>query len=276
MQIDPRTMGQVIKSQFANNIDLQGTPFASESQSGGDSLFDILLQELKKSESANAGFSRAQDTSKQGLNISELLSEEMLLNLQAAQNLNGLDGTQLGSLQQLTTMINSASVSPSSAFSLPNILSSGVSYVGKGSKPSGAGASIDQLVSAASQKFGVSEDLIKAVIETESHFNSSTVSSAGAKGLMQLMDGTARGLGVSNSFDPEQNINGGTKYLSYQLKRYNGHENTALAAYNAGPGRLRRLGISNDQELAEKLHLLPKETQRYITKVQTARQKYTV
>lgn len=273
MQIDPRTMGQVIKSQFANNIDLQGTPFAtSQSQGGGDSLFDILLQELKKSESTSAGFSKAQDTSKQGLNISDLLSEEMLLNLQAAQNLNGLDETQIGSLQQLTSMINSAAASASSLPSVP----SGVGYIGKGSKPSGAGATIDQLVSAASQKFGVSEDLIKAVIETESHFNSSTVSSAGAKGLMQLMDGTARGLGVSNSFDPEQNINGGTKYLSYQLKRYNGHENTALAAYNAGPGRLRRLGISNDQELAEKLHLLPKETQRYITKVQTARQKYTV
>jgi soluble lytic murein transglycosylase-like protein len=272
MQIDPRTMGQVIKSQFANNIDLQGTAFASQSQSNGDSLFDILLQELKKSESANAGLSKMQETSTNGINISELLSEEMLLNLQSVQDLNGLDQTQMNSLQQLSNLINSAAVS---APSLPNI-QRGIGNVGKGSRPSGAGATIDQLVSVASQKFGVSEDLIKAVIETESHFNPGTVSSAGAKGLMQLMDGTARGLGVSNSFDPEQNINGGTKYLSYQLKRYNGHENTALAAYNAGPGRLRRLGISNDQELAEKLHLLPKETQRYITKVQTARQKYTV
>ena len=259
MQIDPRTMGQWIKSQFANNIDLQGTAFSSQSQSNGDSLFDILLQEIKKSESANVGLSKMQETSTKGLNISELLSEEMLLNLQAGPDLNGL-------------VINSAAISTPS---LPNV-QGGVGNVGKGSRPSGAGATIDQLVSAASQKFGVSEDLIKAVIETESHFNPGTVSSAGAKGLMQLMDGTARGLGVSNSFDPEQNINGGTKYLSYQLKRYSGDENTALAAYNAGPGRLRRLGISNDQELADKLHLLPKETQRYITKVQTARQKYTV
>jgi hypothetical protein len=268
MQIDPRTMGQVIKSQFANNIDLQGTPFASQSQTNGDSLFDILLQELKKSESGSVGLNSVQGTSTNGLNISELLSEEMLLNLQAIPD--GLDESQIGSLHQLTTLLNTTAAT--SVTSLPQ----GKGSTGNGSLPSGAGATIDQLVSAASQKFGVSEALIKAVIETESHFKPDTVSSAGAKGLMQLMDGTARGLGVSNSFDPEQNINGGTKYLSYQLKRYNGHENTALAAYNAGPGTLRRLGISSDQQLAEKLHLLPKETQRYITKVQTARQKYTV
>lgn len=274
MQIDPRTMGQVIKSQFANNIDLQGTALASQSQlqSNGDSLFDILLQELKKSDSSNSVMNTTQGSYGKGLNISELLSEEMLLNLHATQGFNGLDETQMSSLQQLATNLN---VAASSMPSLPKI-QSGFGNVGKGSKPSGAGTSIDDLVSVASQKFGVSEDLIKAVIETESHFNPATVSSAGAKGLMQLMDGTARGLGVSNSFDPEQNINGGTKYISYQLKRYNGHENTALAAYNAGPGTLRRLGISNDQQLAEKLHLLPKETQRYITKVQTARQKYSV
>lgn len=266
MQIDPRTMGQVIKSGYTNNIDLQGTPFASQNQTNGDSLFDILLQELKKSESSNQLSNSVQASATQGLNISDLLSEEMLLSLQGIDGVEGMDST-VGS-NYLTGLVNQLNAGGN--------LSSIVSDIGKGSLPSGAGAGIDELVSLASRQYGVSESLIKAVIETESHFNANTVSSAGAKGLMQLMDGTARGLGVSNSFDPAQNINGGTKYLSYQLKRYNGHENTALAAYNAGPGTLRRLGISNDQELAEKLHLLPKETQRYITKVQTAREKYTV
>jgi soluble lytic murein transglycosylase-like protein len=136
--------------------------------------------------------------------------------------------------------------------------------------------SYDDLIETASAKYGVPVDLIKAVIDTESSFNPNVVSSAGAKGLMQLMDGTARGLGVSNSFDPAQNIDGGVRYLSYQLKRFDGQENMALAAYNAGPGRVIDLGVSNDQELLEKLSLLPKETQSYLTKIERARAQYAV
>jgi hypothetical protein len=134
----------------------------------------------------------------------------------------------------------------------------------------------DELIGAASAKYGVPIDLIKAVIDTESSFNPNVVSSAGAKGLMQLMDGTASGLGVTNSFDPAQNIDGGVRYLSYQLKRFGGQEKMALAAYNAGPGRVTNLGVSNDQELLEKLALLPKETQSYISKIERARAQYTV
>ncbi|MEK5256230.1 lytic transglycosylase domain-containing protein [Paenibacillus sp. RS8] len=136
--------------------------------------------------------------------------------------------------------------------------------------------SYDDLIQTASAKYGVPVDLIKAVIDTESSFNPNVVSTAGAKGLMQLMDGTARGLGVSDSFDPAQNIDGGVRYLSYQLKRFDGQEKMALAAYNAGPGRVINLGVSNDQELLEKLTLLPKETQSYITKIERARAQYAV
>lgn len=134
----------------------------------------------------------------------------------------------------------------------------------------------DSLIKQASIKYGVSESLIKAVIDTESSFNPNVVSGAGAKGLMQLMDGTAAGLGVTDPFDPAQSIDAGTRYLSYQLQRFNGEEKLALAAYNAGPGRVGRLGVDTDEELMTVISRLPLETQRYITKIEQAQAKYTV
>lgn len=125
----------------------------------------------------------------------------------------------------------------------------------------------DGWIEGASKQYGVDSALVKAVIETESGFRPDAVSHAGAKGLMQLMDGTARELGVTNPFDPKQNIFGGTKYLAALLRKYNGNEKVALAAYNAGPGRIDRLGIANEIDLMEKYHQLPAETQQYVRKV---------
>ena len=144
------------------------------------------------------------------------------------------------------------------------------------SHAAGISTDYDSLIKQASLKYGVSESLIKAVIDTESSFNPSVVSSAGAKGLMQLMDGTAAGLGVTDPFDPAESIDAGTRYLSYQLQRFNGEEKLALAAYNAGPGRVGRLGVDTDEELMTVLSRLPLETQRYITKIEQAQAKYTV
>lgn len=134
--------------------------------------------------------------------------------------------------------------------------------------------SFEDLIAAAGERYGVPVSLIKAVIDAESSFNPDAVSSAGAKGLMQLMDGTARGLGVSNPFDPAQNIEGGTKYLANLLQRFGGELAMVLAAYNAGPTRIAGLGVSSDEELMSMLHVLPKETQAYIGKVMNARTKY--
>lgn len=126
----------------------------------------------------------------------------------------------------------------------------------------------------ASARHGVNPALIKAVIHTESSFKSDAVSHAGAKGLMQLMDATARSLGVDNSFDPAQNIHGGTQYLADLLNKYKGQEAVALAAYNAGPGRMDRLGIHTEADLMNRLSELPKETQNYIFKVEQNKRLY--
>jgi len=98
------------------------------------------------------------------------------------------------------------------------------------------------LVTSVAAREGVPPALVAAVADAESGFNSLAVSSAGAKGLMQLMDGTARGLGVTNPFDPEQNLVGGARYLRGLLDRYHGNLTLALAAYNAGPGAVDAAG----------------------------------
>ncbi|MEG1485630.1 MAG: lytic transglycosylase domain-containing protein [Bacteroidales bacterium] len=102
--------------------------------------------------------------------------------------------------------------------------------------------SFDSIIRQAAQTHGVSEGLIKAVMHTESGFNSNARSPVGAQGLMQLMPATARRFNVSNSYDPQQNIFGGAKYLSWLMKRFNGNTNLALAAYNAGEGNVDKYG----------------------------------
>ena len=104
---------------------------------------------------------------------------------------------------------------------------------------------IDQysdIIREASEKFGVSVDIIKAVIAQESGGKAGVISGAGAKGLMQLMDSTAKELGVKNALNPRENIMGGTAYLKKMLDAFGGNLSFALAAYNAGPGAVKKAG----------------------------------
>lgn len=107
--------------------------------------------------------------------------------------------------------------------------------VGNGMYDSGH-IDIDPIVDEAAKEYGLSPEFVHAVIEQESGYDPYAVSDAGAKGLMQLMPGTAAELGVTSVFDPRENIHGGASYLRQMLDRFEGDERKALAAYNAGPG----------------------------------------
>ncbi|WMP16008.1 lytic transglycosylase domain-containing protein [Thiothrix lacustris] len=112
-------------------------------------------------------------------------------------------------------------------------------------------------IRAHARTYGVDENLVVALMKQESCFNPSARSNAGAVGLMQLMPGTADMMGVNNVWDPYDNIKGGVKYLAEQLRAFNGNESLALAAYNAGPGAVR------------KYNGIPpyRETQNYVAKI---------
>ena len=118
-------------------------------------------------------------------------------------------------------------------------------------------AQIQGIISKVAQKYQVDEKLVNAVIKQESGFNPKATSHCGAMGLMQLMPNTAKELGVKDAYNPLQNIEGGVKYLSNLLKRYNGNTVLALAAYNAGPSSV------------DKYSGVPpyKETQNYVKNI---------
>ena len=111
----------------------------------------------------------------------------------------------------------------------------------------------------ASKTYNVDKSLLLAVAKTESNFNPNATSGVGAKGIMQLMDGTAKELGVTNSYDAEQNIMGGAKYISQLLSKFDGDTDKALASYFAGSGNVNKYGASKYSYYYEKVYKNQKE-----------------
>lgn len=140
--------------------------------------------------------------------------------------------------QQFQSLISYGNEKPAEDFQ--KILDSSIEN--KKNPQSVSKSEIDSLIDKYSEKAGLDSDFVKAVINQESGFNPNATSKCGAMGLMQLMPGTAQGLGVTNAYDPEQNIEGGTKYLKGLMDRFDNNKSLALAAYNAGPNAVKKYG----------------------------------
>jgi soluble lytic murein transglycosylase-like protein len=140
--------------------------------------------------------------------------------------------------------------------SLASVPTTTTGTTGSSSLP--AGTPFAAQIEASAKRNGIDPALLAGLIKQESGFNPHAGSPAGAQGLTQLMPGTARGLGVSNPFDPAQSIEAGARYLKQQLDHFGGDVARALAAYNAGPGAV------------ERYHGVPPyaETQNYVRRVQ--------
>jgi soluble lytic murein transglycosylase-like protein len=100
----------------------------------------------------------------------------------------------------------------------------------------------EQLIKTCSDKYGVNQSLVKAVIHAESGYNPNAVSRKGASGLMQLMPGTAKSLKVADRFNPKDNVEGGVKYLRFLLDTFRGDVTLAVAAYNSGLNNVAKYG----------------------------------
>lgn len=249
--MDITSMKTLLELQALQNLNMSNDS-NSNTLSSNSTLFSELMNDLLNGESLNSSNSlndlgdvgtlqqllETMQTSGSNLASSNSYIASFMLNNSTNMNID-----TSSALQSVTSKLQQYTTDYTGKEAFENFLTGAEQYQAE--------------ISKAAQTYNIPEKLIAAVMKQESNFNSTAVSSAGASGLMQLMPSTAKFLGVSDRLDPEQNIMGGAKYLRQMLNQFDNDISTALAAYNAGPGNVK------------KYNGIPpfKETQNYVKNV---------
>lgn len=246
-------MNMLSNGQVTNDSDSDSTNSTSGEK---DLAFQLVMKNLLESSKKSKENGNAESNG----NPKEVKSETA-----NSEKLNSKDNINLNSAAR----VGQTYVTGQNLEEIPMVLTN--NYIGFTKKSESAlsnksGADIKKIYSAvddAAKKYGVDPNLILAVIKQESDFDPNSTSGVGAAGLMQIMPENFSHLGITDGYDVEQNVNGGTKLLKEYLDKYNGSSELALMAYNGGPGTMQRRGVSS----ASDLYKMPQETQNYVPKV---------
>lgn len=234
-----------IDTELLNNTaNASGTddPNASTSAASSEASFSEVFDTAKKATAAVMIDKLVKESENGSVDcaVVQRFFDQYGINIQVATNETVVDAVQPVSSGPTDTAVSSKSYDASDAAAgMSTSDTTSASQSGEGLECS---AELDAIFDEAAEKYGVDAKFLKSIAKCESDFDPACVSHSGATGIMQLMPATAAELGVSDSYDPYQNIMGGAQYISELLDKYNGNTSLALAAYNAGSGNVAKYG----------------------------------
>lgn len=239
-----KVLSYIDTESLNNKANASGTddPNASTSAASSEASFSEVFDTAKKATAAVMIDKLVKESENGSVDcaVVQRFFDQYGINIQVATNETVVDAVQSVSSGPTDTAVSSESYDVSDAAAGTSTSdTTSASQSGEGLECS---AELDAIFDEAAEKYGVDAKFLKSIAKCESDFDPACVSHSGATGIMQLMPATAAELGVSDSYDPYQNIMGGAQYISELLDKYNGDTSLALAAYNAGSGNVAKYG----------------------------------
>lgn len=239
-----KVLSYIDTESLNNKANASGTddPNASTSAASSEASFSEVFDTAKKATAAVMIDKLVKESENGSVDcaVVQRFFDQYGINIQVATNETVVDAVQSVSSGPTDTAVSSESYDASDAAA--GTSTSDTTSASQSGEGLGCSAELDAIFDEAAEKYGVDAKFLKSIAKCESDFDPACVSHSGATGIMQLMPATAAELGVSDSYDPYQNIMGGAQYISELLDKYNGDTSLALAAYNAGSGNVAKYG----------------------------------